>query len=221
MPGRMLWLVACGGRCVDGGQRDASLTTVTSTYLLEGLRKAENRTVWQQFVDRYRPLIAAYARRLGLSDQDAEDAAQDTLMTFCSSYQKGKYQREKGRLRDWLFGITRNHVMNLRRKRRGREVQIVDRTDHTDFFARVPSEDEQRNLWEQEWRRAVLRQCLHEVRAEFDPTTLEAFELSAWKGWPTKQVAKHLAMTSNAVFIAKHRVLKRIRQLVPQMEELW
>ena len=162
-----------------------------------------------------------YARRLGLAEADAEDVAQQTLTSFCTSYRSGNYDREKGRLRDWLFGIARNEFRNWCRRRRQREVQVGSTEDQTDFFAQLADEDHLQRSWEQEWRETLLRECLQEVRREVDSKTFAAFELFASAGWPAKHVAEQLGLTSNAVFIAKHRVLKRVRELLPQLETVW
>lgn len=202
------------------GDKGPNLTqTVTSTFLLEGLREAGNDTVWAQFVERYRPLIVRYAQRLGLSETDAQDAAQQALIAFCTSYRDGKYQREQGRLRVWLFGIARNQIFNTRKRARRREVLVSDDTSQTNFFDRQEQDDQFEAIWEEEWQQSLLRQCLEEIRKDFDEKSLEAFELFAWKGWPAQKVADHLGMTPNAVFLVKHRVMKRIRELLPQMEE--
>lgn len=196
------------------------LTTATSTYLLDGLKSPDNHTIWRQYVDRYRPILVGYARRLGLGD-DAEDVAQQVLASFSTAYRRGKYDRDKGRLRDWLFGIARNELRNWRRRHSRREVQVGGDADQTDFFAQLRDEDYLEKTWELEWRQAVVRQCLEEVRLEVDAKTLEAFELFASQGLPARSVAERLGITSNAVFIAKHRVLKRIRELLPEMETVW
>jgi RNA polymerase sigma-70 factor (ECF subfamily) len=199
----------------------STFRTVTSTTLLDGLREAGNETVWSQFDARYRPVIVGYARKLGLNEADAHDAAQQGLIEFSRAYREGKYDRGKGRLRDWLFGIARIQILNWRRRHRGRAVQMLDKSGETNFFAAIEDEDQLQQAWEDEWRQAVLRQCLEEVRREFDGKTLEAFELFAWKGQPAQEVADKLGMTPNAVFLVKHRVMKRIRQLMPAMEEIW
>ena len=204
-------------------QNDANfrLHTVTNTELLDGLRSAENRIVWQQFVDRYRPMVERYAMRMGLSAADAQDAAQQSLIEFCTAYQNNKYDRAQGRLRGWLFGIARNQIRNLGRKniRKGR--QVVDETNATGFFDRVPDEADQEKTWNKEWRRGVLRECLQEIRRSVDEKTVTAFELFAWQGWSASAVAEHLDMSPNAVFIAKHRILRRIREMQAEMEDVW
>lgn len=203
------------------GDGNFRLNTVTNTELLDGLRRAENRMVWQQFVQRYQPMIERYAVRFGLSSADAQDAAQQTLIEFCAAYQAGKYDREQGRLRSWLFGIARNQMRNQRRRSGRKERQVVDKTDATGFFGSLPGDDELESAWDEEWRQSVIRQCLDELRRDVDPKTVEAFELFAWKGLPAEDVAARLDMTPNAVFIAKHRILRRIRELIDQMEDIW
>ncbi|NOX58937.1 MAG: sigma-70 family RNA polymerase sigma factor, partial [Planctomycetes bacterium] len=196
--------------------------TITNTILLDGLKDPGNESVWRQFVERYRPTIVAAARRFGLNEADAQDAAQQAVVAFCTAYQEGKYDREKGRLRHWLFGIARNQMRNLYKKSaRRKEMQIANDSGETDFFARLNDGNEFEQIWEEEWRDSVLRQCLEEVSKEFDAKSIEAFKLFAWKGQPAQDVADGLGMTSNAVFIAKHRIMKRIRELMPKMEDIW
>ncbi len=200
-------------------QQDPALTTSTNTFLLERLKSSDNGTVWGLFVGRYRPVIFKYARRLGLAVEDAEDATQKTLITFSTAYQNGKYDRDKGRLRHWLFGIARNEIRNVARRRQDREVQIVDSADRTGFFESLEDPEQAERLWEDQWQQAVLRQCLEEVRGAFEKKTIRAFELFAWKGWSARRVADHLGISENAVFLAKHKILKSIRKLVPPMED--
>ena len=73
------------------------MITATSTSLLVGLRDLRNEQVWQDFSNRYSPVLVNFGRRLGLSEQDAEDAAQETLISFSNGYRDGLYDPAKGR----------------------------------------------------------------------------------------------------------------------------
>jgi len=75
------------------------LATVTSTTLLEGLKDPANGAVWEQWVDRYRPLVVRTARRIGVPAAEAEDVAQNALLAFALAYREGRYERSRGRLR--------------------------------------------------------------------------------------------------------------------------
>lgn len=197
------------------------LHTVTSTLLLDGLRDPNNHTVWRDYVDRYRPLLVDYARRLGLLPADAEDVAQQVLMAFATAYREGKYDPQKGRLRSWLFGIARTTIRNWRSRQQAREIQVAESGESTGFFAQIEDEDHLERLWEERWQQAVLQQCLVEVRREVEDKTYRAFELFARLGRPAREVADELGISQNAVFGAKRRVLRRIREILPQLEEVW
>lgn len=196
------------------------LLTRTNTVLLEGLKDPGDQAAWQVFDGRYRPMVLAAARRLGLQEADAEDAAQETLAAFVQAYRQQGYDREKGRLRDWLRGIARHKVQDILRRRCQRELLVSDKTDATGFLNRV--EDQQlQTVWEDEWDKAVLRQCLEEVKQEVAPRTLEAFELFALRQWPAKRVASHMQISEDTVYQSKSRILARIRELLPEIKRIW
>jgi RNA polymerase sigma-70 factor (ECF subfamily) len=75
--------------------------------------------------------------------------------------------------------------------------------------------------WEEEWRQAVLKACIAELRQQVEPVTLEAFELYALQGVAADEVARRLGISRNAVFLAKSRLLARLRDMQTQMEEVW
>jgi RNA polymerase sigma factor (sigma-70 family) len=190
--------------------------TRTRTILLEGLKDLANRDAWLEFDTRYRPLLMAAARRLGLRDADAEDAVQDTLSAFTGHYREGRYQREQGRLRDWLTGIMTHKVRDVQRRRHTR-----DKLLQAAPLAPTPDDSAIQAAIDDEWAKAILRQSLEQVRQEVSPRMLESFELSALHLWPAQQVADHLGISVDAVYQNKRRVLQRLRDILPAMEELW
>jgi len=188
--------------------------TLTRTAILDALKNPGNRKVWQQYVDRYRPVLVAYGRRLGLSETDAEDLAQETLLTFSTAYREGRYDRAQGRLRSWLFGIAHNHYLHLLRRRRDARLGTEDAEALTDSCR-------EEELFDREWRDRLLQQALETVRGEVTPRTFEAFDLFVSKRWPAERVAAHLGITANAVFLAKRRILHRLREVLSGLEDTW
>ncbi len=197
------------------------LTTINSTIILQGLGGAENATAWRQFSARYEPMLLAFARRAGLRDEDAQDVVQETLVAFLEDFRRGKFDREKGRLRSWLQGIAFNRIKRARRALTKRERQVVDSGSGTGFMNRIPDDRELTDIFDAEWRRAVTAECMREARQQVDAKTFEVFELYALKGWPAEKVAGHLGMSRNAVYISKTRVLSHLRALRPKMAEIW
>jgi RNA polymerase sigma-70 factor (ECF subfamily) len=90
---------------------------------------------------------------------------------------------------------------------------IEDKTCQTSFWDMLSDEDAVRHTWDTEWRRIVLERSLQQVRMEIDPKIFKAFELYCIFQNPVEDVCKTLDMSRNAVYIAKSRVLSRLRQL--------
>ena len=192
--------------------------TRTSTILLEGLKDRTDDKVWREFDSRYRPILLAVGRRLGLSPADSEDAAQETLVAFLAEYQAGGYQRHAGRLRDWLAGIMTHKVQDSRRRSTRQQQMLRDAAENGDLARDEPCVE---RAMEEEWHGALLRQCLERVRMEVAPQTIESFEMFALQQRPAEQVARQLGVTIDVVYQNKRRVLLRIRELLPELEKSW
>ena len=187
--------------------------TRTTTALLDGLGQGADDPAWVELDRRYRPLLAAVARRSGLGDAEAADAAQETLADFLVAYRGGRYDRGKGRLRSWLLGMQRRKVVDIVRDRARRGV-VAGVTAVQD----LPGEQELERIWEEEQQRFVFDDAVRALGQEsgFAPVTVRAFELTGLRGLPAAQVAEQLGMTTDDVYAAKSRCLKRIRALIEE-----
>jgi len=190
----------------------------TTTALLEGLKDTANEAIWREFDARYRPILFAFARRLGLDNEDAVEVAQDTMAKFVEAYLAGAYDRERGHLRSWLIAILRNCVVDLWRRRARRRERRGD-SAIVDF----PGESDATRIWELERKGFVLRQSLAELRQQgrFEPRTLDAFELLVVHGTEAGRVATQLGMKVHDVHVAKHRVADRLHTIVARWEAMF
>jgi RNA polymerase sigma-70 factor (ECF subfamily) len=187
----------------------AWLTTAT---VLANLRDFDNHEAWSSFADRFRQPVVSFARSLGLSQADAEDAAQETLLAFAEAYRRGQYDPAKGRLSKFLFGIAYRQA--LRARRVGAQVAPVGTT----VWSQVPDQQNASGIWDTEWERSLLDECLRQVRTEFEPATYRAFELVVRDDKDAAEAAAELSVPIKSVYNAKHRILKRIRELRGQYE---
>lgn len=192
---------------------------MTTTTVLDRLRDANDHSAWSSFMERFRAPIAAFSQKMGLRPSDAEDVTQETMIAFLESYRQEAFQRGRGRLSHYLFGIAHNKILAARRKIATREAQVSLSEDGTSFWSALPDSGAAQELWEKEWRQTILAQCLEQASREVSPQTFEAFRLVVFGNWTPADVAAELGMTRNAVFIAKHRVGTRLRELRAAYEE--
>lgn len=191
---------------------------ITTSTILTDLADFTNRQAWERFVHRFRDPIGRFGRQMGLSEADAEEAAQDTLLAFAESFRNGQYDRAKGRLSRWLFGIAYRQLL-ARRRSAFRRRSVALQTEESGFLDQIPGEADAQQWWEQEWEQAMLELCLHRVRQEVEPPTMRAFELVMRGGRTPAEAAKELGIPTKAVYNAKFRVLKRLRALRREIEE--
>jgi RNA polymerase sigma-70 factor, ECF subfamily len=191
---------------------------VTTSTVLQRLADFRDQGAWARFTERFHRPIQAFAKKQGLADSECEDAAQETLLAFAEAYRRGDYAREKGRLSSWIFGIAWRRIDHARRKR-------DQRAPHETFESQQHAEEDapaaRSAEWDELWQRSMLEHCLRQVRKEFEPSTFRAFEMLVLEHHPLDSVERELAMSRNALSIAKHRVSARVRALVEECEEPW
>ncbi len=190
---------------------------VTTSTILNDLRDYENHAAWRRFVERFHGPVVRFARGAGLADADAEEVAQEAMIAFAEAYRNGGYDRTKGRLSAWLFGILYNHIRRHRQKA-ARQAARATPIEQTTFWRELPDEAAARTEWDREWEQAVWSECLERVRQEFEPLSLAAFELVVRDELSAAEAAEKLGVPIKTVYNAKHRVLKRMRELRADLE---
>jgi RNA polymerase sigma-70 factor (ECF subfamily) len=184
----------------------------TSVSFLERLRLRPDAAGWEQLVALYTPLIRAWLRRHALQASDIDDVVQDILTVVVRELPGFQHNRQRGAFRSWLRNITVNRLRTFWRSRKYRPVATGD----SDFEALLdqladPASGLSRQ-WDEEHDRHVLRRLLEMIEPEFTRSTWDAFRQVALEGRAEEAVAAELGMSVNAVFIAKSRVLSRLRQ---------
>jgi len=184
----------------------------TSTSLLDRLRQAPDEVSWQRWVDLYTPLIRGWLRRQAMLGTDADDVVQDVLAVVVRKLPQFQREPRTGAFRRWLRSITVNCLRDFWRAKRLRPAATGD-SDFQDMLTQM--EDPESALsreWDREHDRHVTQQLLEMIKPYFESSTWLAFQRVALEGVPPEQAAAELSMTVNAVFIAKSRVLSRLRE---------
>ena len=89
--------------------------TATRHSLVERLTDLGDQRKWQEFFETYWRLIYGVARKGGLTDAEAQDVVQETVITVAKNITK--YEREAGSFKGWLLHITRWRIADQFRKR--------------------------------------------------------------------------------------------------------
>jgi RNA polymerase sigma factor (sigma-70 family) len=188
----------------------------TRRSLIVKLRDPADAGAWCEFVALYEPLVYRLARRKGLQDADARDLCQEVFRTVSQAIDRWDLDPARGSFRGWLSRIARNLLVNFLTRRPYR-LRGSGSTSVQDLLEAQPAQDPSATaLFEAEYRRQLFRWAADEVRGEFAATTWHAFWQTAVEGRPPSDVAAELDLSVGAVYIARSRVLARLRHRIRQ-----
>jgi RNA polymerase sigma-70 factor (ECF subfamily) len=192
-----------------------SLSTRKSLFLRLKPDAPAAELAWDEFHDRYAPIIGGFARKLGVRPQDVGDVIQDVLMGFFAASPRFEYDPNKGRFRGFLKTCTYRVV----RKRWAKDLKVggipLDEID--------PKDERIEETWNDVWETEKLRCALDSVRVRYSATpervkTFRAFEMYALLERPAEDVASELGMKVDSVHAAKTRIRRALAKAVEEME---
>lgn len=182
----------------------------TSSSLLERV-KANQPEAWERLVDLYGPLVYRWCRQSGVAADDAADVVQDVFNAVAGHMAEFRRERPGDSFRAWLATITRNKIRDHFR-RLGHRPQAKGGTEAQQRLLQIPEPPDPSDPSGRSADGLVSRRALELVRAEFEDRTWEAFWRVAVDGQAPVHVADDLGMSTHAVYKAKSRVLRRLRQ---------
>ena len=190
---------------------DAAEVTHSSLFLRLKADQTQGREIaWQEFHDRYAPIIAGYARRHRARGDEVDDIVQEVIGGFYAVSPRFVYDPAKGRFRGYLKTATIHAIRDGIRRNRVRGLQLDD------FEQRVAADE---SAWEDIWDREILARAMADVRARYhNNKTFRAFELFAVLGAEAQAVAERLGMRVDSVYQAKRRITEALRQRVAELQ---
>jgi RNA polymerase sigma-70 factor, ECF subfamily len=189
----------------------SAFSNTTSTSLLERV-KARDAAAWQRLVDVYAPLIYRWCRHCGLQSDDALDVGQEVLASVLRGIGAFRRQQPGDSFRGWLWTITHNKLRDHLRKlhRQGRA------PGGTDAFQRLAQIAEQESASVSSppgpEPAGLERRALELVQASVEPKTFQAFWLVTVEGRSPAEAAQQLGISVQAVYDARYRLRRRVRQ---------
>lgn len=163
-------------------------------------------------MDLYTPLIYRYCQKRELSHSDAADISQNVMRKVAGAMQNFQYDPEKGKFKAWLFTTVRHSIIDFYRHQ-ARQPIITNTAHLVQLMDRSPSQSDY-DIWEQDYQRQMLAWALEKIKPEFSQRIWSVFEATALKGQRSVDVAEEIGMSDNAIAVAKHRVLKRLKEKI-------
>jgi RNA polymerase sigma factor (sigma-70 family) len=187
----------------------------TRYSLIVKLRDPADSAAWGEFVAIYEPLVYRLARLKGLQDADARDLCQEVFHAVARAIDR--WEPGRGSFRGWLSRIARNLLINFL-TRRQYQSRGSGATSVQELLEAQPAVDPSATaLFEAEHERRLFQWAAEDIRGEFTPATWQAFWQTALEDRPPGEVAAELGLSIGAVYVARSRVLSRLKRRIKQL----
>ena len=191
----------------------------TRPSLLLRLRDARDDLAWSEFLQIYEPLIYRLARCNGFQDADSRELTQEVLLAVAKAIDRWDPAPQRGSFRGWLFRIARNLMINFLTRQRRHPPGTGD-TDFNRLLHEQPAADSQESAYfDHEYKRQAFCWAAEQIRPEFQEQTWQAFWRTCVEGAAIKDVAADLRMSCGSIYVARSRVMARLRAKIEQLPE--
>jgi RNA polymerase sigma factor (sigma-70 family) len=195
----------------------------TRQSLLERLKNLEDQTSWQTFFDRYWKLIYSVARKSGLSDAEAQDVVQETIISVSKKIQGFAYNPDYGSFKGWLKRLTQWRITDYVRKKQyqSQGKRMPKEEPMSTAFAESledPAGQDIEKAWDEEWQNSLLEAALTAVKLRVSPKQYQIFYFHSFKKLPARQVAERLGVKLSEVYLAKYKVSALVKKETKKLE---
>ena len=195
----------------------------TRRSLVDRLANWDDQRRWQEFFDTYWKVIYYAARKSGLTDAEAQEVVQETVITVAKNIDRLKYDPAIGSFKGWLLQITRWRIADQFRERQPGETKRVRSSDDraTATIERVPDSQvvDLDALWETEWKENLFEAAIARVKKKIEPKQFQIFDCYVHKEWPAQKVAGRLGVNVGQVYLARHRVGALLKREIKALEK--
>jgi RNA polymerase sigma factor (sigma-70 family) len=188
------------------------IDVTTSASLVLRLRDHSDVSAWSEFVDVYSPLLYGFCRNRNLQSSDAADITQEVLLRIAKAIRSFEYDREKGLFRDWLARIVLNEI---RRHGKSKSPVATPIEGLDDDLGTIESE------WNDQFQQHIFTKALERTKTRFNDETWALFEKTWLQKQPAEDVAREHGIGIEKIYVARSRVLKRLRYEVGVLADDW
>ena len=189
----------------------------TRPSLLRRLRGDRDEPAWAEFLVLYEPLVLRLMRRRGLQESDARDTTQQVMLRISGAIERYQPDGAQASFRRWLYCIARN-VATTFLMRQSRQPESLDDPRMADALDTALASGPESDLFDREYQKQVLAWAMEQVRREFRATTWQAFVETGIRGRSIADVARELSQSSGSVYVARSRIIARLRTKVEEFE---
>lgn len=190
----------------------------TRQSLISRLKDWQDQESWRQFFETYWRLIYKIARKAGLTEVEAQEVVQETVISMAKKIGDFQHNQRPGAFKAWLIQVTGWRIGDQLKKR---GVAAPNFGEHnTDVVENIPDPrsvtgNEQ---WEQDWRQNMMEAAMERLKTKVPAKQFQAFDLYVTRKWEPAAVARTVGLSLGQVYLVKFRMMKLLRAEIKRLE---
>ena len=195
----------------------------TRRSLLSRLRDLGDQESWNDFFHSYWRLIYEVALKAGLSDAEAQEVVQETVISVAKQMPGFRYDPARGKFKGWLLQITRRRIADLVRKRMqasgasgGHPVETLNLEQIESVLD--PAGCKLEAIWAEEWEKHLFDAAVANIKKQVKPEHYQLFDLYVVQKWPVRKITETLRVNAGQIYLAKHRVGSMLKKEIRSLE---
>jgi RNA polymerase sigma-70 factor (ECF subfamily) len=194
----------------------------TRQSLLSRLKNWNDQESWRDFFETYWKLIYHASIKAGLTDAEAQDVVQETVLSVCKSMRTFQYDVKNGSFKGWLLRLTQWRISDqFRRRQKG--IKAVARRDTSTETATVermadPAGQPLEAAWNEEWEKNILEVAIERVKRKVNPHHYQVFDLYVLQKWPISRITRALNVGRGKIYLIKHRISSLIKKEITHLQ---
>jgi RNA polymerase sigma-70 factor (ECF subfamily) len=195
----------------------------TRASLLSRLKDWGDQTSWREFFDTYGQLIYGVARKAGLSEAEAQEALQETLIAVAKKMPGFTYDPANDSFKGWLLRVTQWKIADQFRKHYADKNRVLpNSTEANDSRANGVQTDSDhcdlQAIWDDEWQAHLLSTALNRVKRRVKPEHYEVYYLHIIKEQTARDVSRTLGVSIAQIHMVKHRVGRLLKKEIERLQ---
>jgi len=203
------------------GERPKEFIPTRASLLLR-LKNLDDQDSWNDFFNIYWKLIYSVGLKAGLTEPEAQEVVQETLIAVAKSIENFQYDPAVCSFKSWLRVLVRRRIADQFRKRPCQAPAIPFRQEEdtgTALIDRIadPAGSQADLVWAEEWQKTLLDVALERLKRQVSAEQYQIFYLHVIKLLAPREVAKALDVNVGKVYLTKHRLLKSFQNSVKDL----
>jgi RNA polymerase sigma factor (sigma-70 family) len=173
---------------------------------------------WNLFFNQYRPYLLKLAINYKLPSQDVEDVVQEVFISMAKQFQNQSFSSDKGAFHAWVTKFAKWRIVDSIRKT-ARKNKVITSGDDILMESQPDISQNLDKKFEIEHQKVIIKKALKNLKGSKKTKEYNIFYDFFIENMSKEDIIEKYRTNSNNIYLAKHRILKRLKEEVAKLSE--